>query len=41
MMNIAVAATAFFSGIFIVVIGGLADYQGRVRPVRPGSTSGH
>ena len=30
MMNIAVAITALFSGIFIVVIGGLADRLGRV-----------
>jgi DHA2 family multidrug resistance protein-like MFS transporter len=36
MMNIAVAATALFSGIFIVVIGGLADRLGRVRTVRAG-----
>jgi MFS transporter, DHA2 family, multidrug resistance protein len=36
MMNIAVAATALFSGIFIVVMGGLADHMGRVRTVRAG-----
>lgn len=36
MMNIAVAITALFSGIFIVVIGGLADRVGRVRIVRIG-----
>ncbi len=35
-MNIAVAVTALFSGIFIVVIGGLADRVGRVRIVRIG-----
>ena len=33
MMNIAVAITALFSGIFIVFIGGLADRIGRVRIV--------
>ena len=32
-MNIAVSITALFSGIFIVVIGGLADRLGRVRMV--------
>lgn len=32
-MNIAVSITALFSGIFIVVIGGLADRVGRVRMV--------
>jgi DHA2 family multidrug resistance protein-like MFS transporter len=31
MMNIAVSITALFSGIFIVVLGGLADRLGRVR----------
>jgi DHA2 family multidrug resistance protein-like MFS transporter len=31
LMNIAVSITALFSGIFIVVIGGLADRVGRVR----------
>ena len=36
MMNIAVAATALFSGIFIVVMGGLADHMGRVRTLRTG-----
>ncbi|HEX6975961.1 MAG TPA: MFS transporter [Vicinamibacterales bacterium] len=30
-MNIAVSITALFSGIFIVVVGGLADRVGRVR----------
>jgi MFS transporter, DHA2 family, multidrug resistance protein len=30
-MNIAVSITALFSGIFIVVIGGLADRLGRVK----------
>lgn len=29
-MNIAVSITALFSGIFIVVMGGLADRMGRV-----------
>jgi len=32
-MNIAVSITALFSGIFIVVMGGLADRLGRVRVV--------
>ena len=32
-MNIAVSITALFSGIFIVVIGGLADRVGRVKMV--------
>lgn len=36
MMNIAVAITALFSGIFIVVIGGLADRIGRVKIVQIG-----
>ena len=36
MMNIAVAITALFSGIFIVVIGGLADRIGRVKVVQAG-----
>ena len=36
MMNIAVAITALFSGIFIVVIGGFADRFGRVRIVKIG-----
>ena len=35
-MNIAVSITALFSGIFIVVMGGLADRVGRVRVVRWG-----
>ena len=30
-MNIAVSITALFSGIFIVVVGGLADRVGRVK----------
>ena len=30
-MNIAVSITALFSGIFIVVVGGLADRLGRVK----------
>src|SRR5208283_724386 len=36
MMNIAVAITALFSGIFIVVIGGFADRFGRVKIVKIG-----
>ena len=36
MMNIAVAITALFSGIFIVVFGGLADRLGRVKVVQAG-----
>jgi len=36
MMNIAVAITALFSGIFIVVFGGLADRLGRVKVVQVG-----
>lgn len=36
MMNIAVAITALFSGIFIVVIGGLADRVGRLKVVKAG-----
>jgi DHA2 family multidrug resistance protein-like MFS transporter len=36
LMNIAVALTALFSGIFIVVVGGLADRVGRVRIVMVG-----
>jgi DHA2 family multidrug resistance protein-like MFS transporter len=36
LMNIAVALTALFSGIFIVVMGGLADRVGRVKIVRIG-----
>lgn len=35
-MNIAVSITALFSGIFIVVIGGLADRLGRVKMVMGG-----
>src|SRR5690606_2368759 len=35
-MNVAVSITALFSGIFIVVIGGLADKVGRVRMVMLG-----
>src|SRR5919202_4923988 len=33
-MNIAVSITALFSGIFIVVLGGLADRAGRVKVVQ-------
>ena len=36
MMNSAVAITALFSGIFIVVIGGLADRVGRLKVVKAG-----
>lgn len=36
LMNIAVSITALFSGIFIVVMGGLADRVGRVRIVQWG-----
>ena len=36
MMNIAVSITALFSGIFIVVFGGLADRIGRVKVVQWG-----
>ena len=36
LMNIAVSITALFSGIFIVVMGGLADRVGRVRVVQWG-----
>lgn len=36
MMNIAVSITALFSGIFIVVFGGLADKVGRVKIIRIG-----
>jgi hypothetical protein len=36
MMNIAVPITALFSGIFIVVMGGLADRVGRVKIVTIG-----
>jgi len=35
-MNIAVSITALFSGIFIVVLGGLADRAGRVKVVQLG-----
>ena len=35
-MNIAVSITALFSGIFIVVVGSLADRFGRVRMIRIG-----
>ena len=35
-MNIAVSITALFSGIFIVVMGGLADRLGRVRVLKWG-----
>jgi MFS transporter, DHA2 family, multidrug resistance protein len=36
MMNIAVSITSLFSGIFIVVAGGLADRLGRVKIIRIG-----
>ncbi|BEG99222.1 MFS transporter [Bacteroides sedimenti] len=36
MMNIAVSITALFSGIFIVVMGGLADRVGRVKIIKIG-----
>lgn len=36
LMNIAVALTALFSGMFIVVMGGLADRVGRVRIMNAG-----
>jgi len=39
-MNIAVSITALFSGIFIVVMGGLADRAGRVRVVQWGFVLG-
>lgn len=39
-MNIAVSITALFSGIFIVVVGGLADRVGRVRVVQIGFAFG-
>ena len=35
-MNIAVSITSLFSGIFIVVMGGLADYVGRLKLTRIG-----
>ena len=38
-MNIAVSVTALFSGIFIVVVGGLADRVGRVRVLMWASSS--
>jgi DHA2 family multidrug resistance protein-like MFS transporter len=40
LMNIAVSITALFSGIFIVVIGGLADRLGRVKIVMWGLALG-
>ena len=36
MMNVAVAVTSLFSGIFIVVMGGLADRVGRLKITRIG-----
>lgn len=36
MMNIAVSITSLFSGIFIVVMGGLADRVGRLKIIRLG-----
>lgn len=36
LMNIAVSITALFSGIFIVVVGGVADRLGRVKVVQIG-----
>ena len=39
-MNIAVAITALFSGIFVVVMGGIADRTGRVRVVQWGFVLG-
>jgi MFS transporter, DHA2 family, multidrug resistance protein len=39
-MNIAVSITALFSGIFIVVVGGLADRLGRVKTVMWGFALG-
>src|SRR6476620_8400711 len=36
MMNVAVAITSLFSGIFIIVMGGLADRVGRVKVTRIG-----
>ncbi len=40
-MNIAVSITALFSGIFIVVMGGLADRLGRVRVLNWGFYAQH
>jgi DHA2 family multidrug resistance protein-like MFS transporter len=39
LMNIAVSITSLFSGIFIVVMGGLADRVGRLRIIRIGFAS--
>jgi len=39
-MNIAVSITALFSGIFIVVMGGVADRTGRVKVVQWGFVLG-
>src|SRR5438105_15449477 len=39
-MNIAVSITALFSGMFIVVMGGLADRVGRVKIVQVGVVLG-
>ncbi len=36
MMNIAVSITSLFSGIFIVVMGGLADRVGRLKIIKLG-----
>jgi MFS family permease len=36
MMNIAVSITSLFSGIFIVVLGGLADHVGRLKIIKLG-----
>ncbi len=36
MMNIAVSITSLFSGIFVVVMGGLADRIGRLKIIRIG-----
>jgi len=36
MMNIAVSITSLFSGIFIVVMGGLADLLGRIKIIKIG-----
>jgi membrane associated rhomboid family serine protease len=40
LMNIAVSITALFSGIFIVVVGSLADRFGRVKRVQIGFVLG-